>query len=162
MFRLHIERCTFLHIDISFLLELSVRCSRLWSFVCCDASWYACPLKSRVICSFFLVCTLKVLALTIVCITTSCKPLFAAWSSFLLPGIPVLAGIQLIVGLYATLDAASGMALVIKFKSSFLLFSMFIAVRDYVCIVILSLVSQAFSSPRRMAVISTSSTDAES
>ena len=44
MFSLHIERCTFLGIDIFFLLELPVWCSRLWSFVCCDASLYACSL----------------------------------------------------------------------------------------------------------------------
>ena len=65
------------------------------------------------------------LVLTVVCILSSCKPLFAAWSAFSLPGIPVGAGIQLIVGLYVNLDAVSLMALVIVFKSSFLLFSMF-------------------------------------
>ena len=47
-------------------------------------------------------------------------------------------------------------------KFSFLLISRFTAVKEYVCIVILSLVSLAFSSATRMAVISASSTDAES
>ena len=86
----------------------------------------------------------------------------AAWSAFSLPGIPVWAGIQLIVGLCVNLDAASLMALVIVVKSSFLLFSIFTSVKEFVCIVILSLVSLAFSSATRMAVISASSTDAES
>ena len=90
------------------------------------------------------------LLLTIVCILSSCKPLFAAWSAFSLPGIPIWAGIQLIVGLYVNLDAASLMALVIVFKSSFLLFSMFISVKESVCIVIFSLVSLAFSSATRI------------
>ena len=116
----------------------------------------------NVICYFILVCTLKVLALTVVCILSSCQPLFAAWSSFSLPGIPVWAGIQLIVGLCVNLDAASLLALVIVFKSRFLLFSMFIAVNESVCIVILSLVSLAFYRATRMAVISASSTDAKS
>ena len=66
------------------------------------------------------------------------------------------------VGLCVNLDAASLMALVIVFKSSFLLFCMFTAVKESVCIVILSLVSLAFYSATRMAVISASSTDAES
>ena len=61
------------------------------------------------------------LVLTVVCIISSCKPIFAAWSAFSLPGIPVWAGIQLIVGLSVNLDAASLMALVIVFQSSFLL-----------------------------------------
>ena len=114
------------------------------------------------ICSFILVCSLKVLVLTVVCILSSCKPLFAAWSAFSFPGIPVGADIQLIVGLRINLEAASLMALVIVFKSSFLLFSMFTAVKESVCIVTLSLVSLAFSSATRMAVISASSIDAES
>ena len=38
MFSIHIDRSTFLGIDISFLLELSVWCSCMWSLVCCDAS----------------------------------------------------------------------------------------------------------------------------
>ena len=54
------------------------------------------------------------------------------------------------------------MALVIVFKSSFLLVSMFRAVNESVCILIISLVSLAFSSTTRMAVISVSSTDVES
>ena len=54
------------------------------------------------------------------------------------------------------------MALVIVFKCSFLLLSVFTAVKESVCIVIVSLVSLAFSSAERMAVISASSTDAES
>ena len=58
--------------------------------------------------------------LTIVCIISSCKPLFASWSAFSLPGIPVWAGIQLIVGLCVNLDAASLMTLVIVFNSSLL------------------------------------------
>ena len=66
-------------------------------------------------------------------------------------------GIHLIVGLCVNLDAASLMALVIIFKSS-----MFTAVKEPVCIVILSLVSLVFSSATRMVVISASSTDAES
>ena len=66
------------------------------------------------------------------------------------------------VGLSVNLDAASLMALVIVFKVSLLLLSMFPAVNEYVCIVILSLVSLEFSSATRMVVISASSTDAES
>ena len=58
-------------------------------------------------------CTLKVLALTVVCIISSCNPLFAAWSAFSLPGIPVWVGIKLIVGLCVKLDSASLMALII-------------------------------------------------
>ena len=50
---------------------------------------------------------------------------------------------------------------VIVFKSSFILFSMSTAVNEFVCIVIMSLVSLAFSSATRMAVISASSKDAE-
>ena len=46
--------------------------------------------------------------------------------------------------------------------SIFLLFGMFTAVNDYVCIVIVPLVSLAFSGATRMVVISASSTDAES
>ena len=68
-------------------------------------------------------------------------------------------GIQLTVGLCVNLDAASLMALVIIFKCSFLLLSVFTAVKESVGIVIVSLV---FSSANRMAVISHSSTDAES
>ena len=60
-------------------------------------------------------------------------------------------GIHLIVGLCVNLDAASLIALVIVFKSSFLLFSMFTAVKEYVCIVIVSFISLAFSSATRMA-----------
>ena len=100
--------------------------------------------------------------LTIVCILSNSKPLFSAWSAFSLPGIPVWAGIQLIVGVGANLDAASLITLVIVFKSSFLLFSTFTAVKESVCIVILSFVSLALSSATRMAVISVSSTVAES
>ena len=70
-------------------------------------------------------------------------------------------GIQLIVGLCINLDAASLMVLVILFKSSFLLLSMFTADKEFVCIIILSLVSLAFSSATRMAVISAASTDTE-
>ena len=101
----------------------------------------------------FFVYSLKVLVLTVVCILSSYKPLFAPWSAFSLPGIPVWAGIQLIVGPGVNLEAASLMALVIVFKSSFLLFSIFTAVKESVCIVIVSLVSLAFSSATRMAVI---------
>ena len=43
MFSLHIERYTFLGIYISFLIDMSVWCSCLWSLVCCDAS-FACLL----------------------------------------------------------------------------------------------------------------------
>ena len=100
--------------------------------------------------------------LTVVCMLSSCKPLFAAWSALSLAGIPVWTGIQLIVGLCVHLDAASLMALLIVFKSSFLFISMFRAVKEYVCIVILSLVSLAFSSATRMAIISASRTDAVS
>ena len=96
------------------------------------------------------------------CILLSCKPLFGTWSAFPLPDIPVWAGIQLIVGLCVNLDAASLMAFVIVFKSTFQMFSMFTAVNEYVCIVILSLVLLAFSSASTMAVISASSTDAKS
>ena len=67
----------------------------------------------RAICSFIFVCSLKVLVLTIVCILSSCKHIFAAWSVFSLPGIPVWSGIQLLVVLCVNLDAASLMALVI-------------------------------------------------
>ena len=76
--------------------------------------------------------------------------------------IPVWAGIQLMVALCVNLDAASLMALVIVFKSSFLLFRILTGVKGSVCIVIVSLVSLAFSSVTRMAVISASITDAES
>ena len=96
---------------------------------------------------FHPVCSLKVFVLTVMCIISSCKPLFAAWSVFSLPGIPVWAGIQLIVGLCVNLDAAYLMALVIVFKSSFLLFSMFTAVKESVCIVILSVVWRSFQHP---------------
>ena len=54
------------------------------------------------------------------------------------------------------------MAIVIVLKYRFLLPSIFTAVKEYVCIVILSLVSLTFSSANRMAVISASSTNAES
>ena len=37
MVSLHIDRCTFLGIDISLPLELTVWCSRLWPLVFCDA-----------------------------------------------------------------------------------------------------------------------------
>ena len=50
------------------------------------------------------------------------------------------------------------MALVIVFKSSLLLFSMFTTVKESVCMAIVSLVSLAFFSATRMAVISASST----
>ena len=70
--------------------------------------------------------------------------------------------IQLIVGLCVNLETASLMALVIVFKCSFLLLSVFTAIKESMCIVILSLVSLAFSSANRMLVISASSTDAES
>ena len=73
-----------------------------------------------------------------------------------------MGGIQLIVGLCVDLDAASLMALVIVFRIIFLLFSMFTAVKEYVCIVILSIVSLASSSAMCMAVMSASSKDAES
>ena len=102
------------------------------------------------------------LVLTVVCIISSCKPLFADWSAFSLPGIPVWAGIQLIVGLCVNLYVASLMALVIVFKSSFLLFSIFTAVNESVCIIILSIVSLAFPSATHITVISTFSTDTES
>ena len=42
--RVQVVLSGFLCIGISFLLELSVWCKCLWSFVCCDASWYACSL----------------------------------------------------------------------------------------------------------------------
>ena len=102
------------------------------------------------------------LVLTVVCILSSCKPPFAAWSAFSLPGIPVWAGIQLMVGpqRYPGSRISNGARIV--FKCSFLLLSVFTAVRESVCIVILSLVSLAFYSANRMAVISASSTDAES
>ena len=100
--------------------------------------------------------------LTVVCILSSCKSLFAALSAFSFLGIPVWADIQLIVGLCVYLDAASLMALVIVFKSSFLLLSMSIAVKESVCILIVSLVSLEVSRSTRMTVISASSTDAES
>ena len=95
-------------------------------------------------------------------ILSSYKPLFAAKSAFSLPGIPVWAGIQLIVGLCVNLYAAPLMAPVIVFKCSFLLLSVFTAVKESVFIVILSLVSLAFSCANRMTVILAFSTDAES
>ena len=61
--------------------------------------------------------------------------------------------VYLLVGLCVNLDAASLMVIVIVCKSSFLLISMFTSVNEYVCIIILSLVSLAFSSATRMAVI---------
>ena len=100
-----------------------------------------------------IVSILKVLALTVVCILSSCEPLCTAWYAFTLLGIPVWAGTQLIVGLCVNLDAASQMALVIVFKSSFLLFSMFTAVKEYLCIVILFLVCLASSKASCMAVM---------
>ena len=57
------------------------------------------------------------------------------------------------------MDAASLMTLVIVFKSSFLWIRRFTAVKEYVYIVILSLVLLAFSSATRMAVISACSTE---
>ena len=96
--------------------------------------------------------------LTVVCIISSYKPLFAAWSAFSLPGIPVWAGIQLIVGLCVNLDAASPDGP----RNCFLLFSIFTAVKESVCIVNVSHVSLAFSIATRMAVILASSTYAES
>ena len=102
------------------------------------------------------------LAFTVVCILSSCKPLFAAWSAFSLPDIPVWAGIQLIVCPYVYLYAASLMALVIVFKSGFLLCSMFTAVKESVCIVIMYLVSLTFSSATCIVIISASNTDTES
>ena len=85
------------------------------------------------------------LVLTVVCILSSCKPIFAAWSSFSLSGIPVWAGIQLIVGLCVNLDAASLIAFIIVFKSSFLLFSMFTSVKESVCIISVSCFSGVLS-----------------
>ena len=78
------------------------------------------------------------------------------------PVFDVCAGMQLIVALYVNLDAASLMSLVIVLKYMFLLLSVITAVKEAVCIVIFSLVSLAFSSANLMAVISASSTDAES
>ena len=66
------------------------------------------------------------------------------------------------VGICVNLDAASLMALVIVSKCSFLLLSVVTAVKESVCIVILFLVPLASYSANRMAVISASSTDAES
>ena len=97
------------------------------------------------------------LAITVVCILSSWKTLFASLSSFLLPGIPVWTGIQLIVGIGVNLDTASLMALVVVFKSSFPLFTIFTPVNESVCIVTLSLAPLAYS----RAVISASSTYAE-
>ena len=118
MFSLHIERGTFLGINISFLRELSVWCCCLLFVVMRHCMLAHC----NAICSFILVCTLKVRALTMVCILSSCKPLLAAWSAFSLPGI------QLIVGICVNLDAACLLALAIVFKSSFLLFNFFLVV----------------------------------
>ena len=88
-----------------------------------------------------------------VCILSSCKRLFSALSAFSLHGIPVYAGIQLIVGLCVNLDAASLMALVVVCKCCFPVSCMFTADNNYVCIVIVSLVPPASSSSMRMAVI---------
>ena len=71
-------------------------------------------------------------------------------------------GIPLIVGICVNLDAVSLMAVVIVLKYSFLLLTVITAVKESVCIVILSLVSLAFSSANRMAVFLASSTDAQS
>ena len=79
------------------------------------------------------------------CILSSSKPIFAAWSTFSFPGIPVWACIQLVVGLCVNLDAASLMAFVIVFTSSFLFLSMCTAVKESVSIVIVSLVLQSYS-----------------
>ena len=70
------------------------------------------------------------LVLTVVCILSSCKPLFAAWSAFSLPGILVWAGIQLIVGLCVNLDTTSLMGLVIVRKYRFLFLSVFTVVKE--------------------------------
>ena len=69
---------------------------------------------------------------------------------------------QLIVGLCVNLDVASLMTLVVVFKSSLSLFNMLTVVNEPVCIVILSPVSLASFSAKRMSVISASSKDAES
>ena len=51
------------------------------------------------------------------------------------------------------------MVLILVFKSSFKLFNMFTVVKDYVCIVIVSIVSLSSSSATCMAVSSPSITD---
>ena len=124
--------------------------------VCCDASLYACSLECHVICSLIPVCTLKVFVLTVVCIISSCEPIVTALFVFSLPGIPVWACIQLIVGLCDNLDATSLMDHVVVFNSSYPFFSMFLSVKESACIVILSLLRLASSSVMRIAVISTS------
>ena len=87
------------------------------------------------------------LALTVLCIISSCNPFFAAWSAF------SLSYTVFQYGICVNLDAVSLVALVSVCMSSFLLFSMFTAVKESVCMVILSLVPLAFSSATRMAVI---------
>ena len=73
-----------------------------------------------------------------------------------------MGGYPVIVGLCVNLDAASLLALIVVFNSSYPLFSMFLAVNDSVCIVIVSLVPLASFRAMRMSVISASRTNAES
>ena len=98
---------------------------------------------------------------TVLSTASSSGPLFAAWSAFSLPLIPVCASIQLIVVLYNILAATFLMALVIQLVSSFLFFSIWTAVSESVCMVDLFMFLLAFKSAISMAIISASSTDAD-
>ena len=84
-------------------------------------------------------------------------PLFADWSVFSLPLIPVCASIQLIVVLCNSLAATFLMSLVIQLVSSFLFFIIWTAVSESVCMVDFFLFLLAFKS----AIISASRTDAD-
>ena len=115
MFSLHIERCTLLALPLTSSLSCQsgeVVCGSLFVVLLlillpCHLFFHPCLFSER----DCLKCS----------ILSSCSPLFAVWSAFSLLGIPVWAGIQLIVVIYGNLDAASLMALLIVFKSSFLL-----------------------------------------
>ena len=119
IFSLHIEHYTFR--DIS--LASSLNCQS--NIVVCDPLYVVIHHGMHTHCNtvsfiyFILVCTLKVLALNIKCILSSCEPLFSAWSSFSLPGIPYSSMGGYLVNSCVHLDAATLMALVILFKASF-------------------------------------------
>ena len=50
LFSLHMKRSIFLFIDISFLIEMSFWCSRLWPVACGDVLMYASSLQCILIC----------------------------------------------------------------------------------------------------------------
>ena len=92
----------------------------------------------------------------------SSRPLFAAWSALSLPMIPVCDGIQLIVGVCVILFATFLIALVMGLVSILLFLRVCTAVNESVCMIDFFLCLAAFKSAISMAIISASSTDAES